>query len=241
MWLAIRLDYKRAVRDGIVHKLDPFHRKANNKPFSATLDANGGLVNAAKACLYAIHLAKKANVKFVLGDKAGQFKEFIKRNNKVIGIVTKDGRSHYAQKTIVACGGWTPSLVPETRSILETTGGSLAFIQLPKSRPDLWTRFDSKNMPVYIWNMGDGAGVYGFPRNDEGLIKFGYRLTKYTNYTDVRVGSRISYPKTAYTEEKETNIPLQALTKFKELINDYIPELRSIGITGTKLCWYTDS
>jgi sarcosine oxidase/L-pipecolate oxidase len=118
-----------------------------------------------------------------------------------------------------------------------------------------------------------GAGVYSLPRTEDGVVKVAYRGTKYTNYATVR-GKRISVPKTAnVTEERETNIPLQALEAIKctcpfptwylvkpnrsvlyvsqqrdsanafrkAYISTNLPELTPLGISSTKLCWYTDS
>ena len=55
-------------------------------------------------------------------------------------------------------------------------------------------------------------------------------------------GQRISIPKTAHvTDDKETNITLQALSAIKEHIHVNMPDLEHLGLSSTKLCWYTDS
>jgi len=65
-------------------------------------------------------------------------------------------------------------------------------------------------------DMTGGAGLYSLPRTEDGVVKVAYRGTKYTNYATTAEGKRISVPKTAnVTEEKETNIPLQALDAIK--------------------------
>ena len=61
-------------------------------------------------------------------------------DKKVKGLRTADRRTHSADVTIVACGGWTPSLIPETEGLLETTAGSVVTIELPKDRVDLWNK-----------------------------------------------------------------------------------------------------
>lgn len=58
----------------------------------------------------------------------------------VKGIRTADGTTHLADVTIFACGGWTPGVIPELESILETTAGSVVTIQLPGDRRDLWDK-----------------------------------------------------------------------------------------------------
>jgi sarcosine oxidase/L-pipecolate oxidase len=103
----------------------------------------------------------------------------------------------------------------------------------------LWERFSPENFPVITLDRTGGAALYSLPRTGEGVVKVAYRGTKYvlltgsscvwirwnprpdkrparyTNYADVK-GNRISVPKTAnVTEEKETNIPIQALNAIK--------------------------
>lgn len=68
--------------------------------------------------------------------------------------------------------------MPETSELLETTAGSVATIQLPRSRPDLWERFSPENCPVVTWGMREGKGIYSFPRDENGRIKIGYRAVK---------------------------------------------------------------
>ncbi|EIW70405.1 hypothetical protein TREMEDRAFT_71288 [Tremella mesenterica DSM 1558] len=210
------------------------------------LDTDAGYTRADKACLYALHLAKEAGVKFVLDPIGGMFDSFVLEgegsDKKVVGVKTKDGKVHPASKAIAACGGWTASVVPEASTLLETTGGSVAYVDLPKDRQDLWDKFGDKQFCTWSFQYSEGIGMGGFPRTDNGRLKFGYRATKYTNYKDHPVtGQRLSVPKTKYSEDPITNIPLHALNEIKKNIIEIFPELVEIGITGTRMCWYTDS
>jgi sarcosine oxidase/L-pipecolate oxidase len=78
---------------------------------------------------------------------------------------------------------------------------------------------------------------------------------RWTNFKNVK-GQQLSVPKTAHTPEKETNIPFAALNAIKgphpplsltstnhaaEFISSHLPELKPLGISKTRLCWYTDS
>ena len=49
-----------------------------------------------------------------------------------MGLRTIDGKEHKADVVIMACGGWTPSVVPEVAGIVETAAGSVVMISLPK-------------------------------------------------------------------------------------------------------------
>jgi sarcosine oxidase/L-pipecolate oxidase len=87
-------------------------------------------------------------------------------------------RPRTADLVIIACGGWTPTILPETSRSLETTAGSVVTVQIPRENKVLWDRFAPKNMPVFTWGMKEGKGMYGFPRMEDGTVKFGYRATK---------------------------------------------------------------
>ena len=174
-------DRTRATEVGFGYALDPFGRESRGKAYNALLDTIGGLCYADKACLFALNKARSLGVKFVFGTK-GTFKSFTYSKSdpeEVTGVLTADGVEHAAALTIVAGGGWTPTLVPELDGLCETTGGSVLFYKIPRESP-LWDRFSSKNFPSYQLGMRDGAkgGIYGFPRDEKGIMKIGYRGTK---------------------------------------------------------------
>ncbi|KAF8852731.1 FAD dependent oxidoreductase [Acephala macrosclerotiorum] len=234
-------DLRRAQELGWAHKLDPFHRKEQGKPHVAVLDSTAGFVAAGRSCFWAIHLCQQAGIKFVLGPQQGKLTGLIsKPDGSVNGIETGDGKSHSAELVIVACGGWTPAILPETSGSIETTAGSVVAVQIPRENKELWDRYSPENMPVFTWGMKEGKGMYGFPRTEDGIIKFGYRATKWTNFEQVN-GKTLSVPKTAYTSKKETNVPLISLNAVKGFISEFLPELTPLGINSTRLCWYTDS
>ncbi|KAF7534342.1 hypothetical protein G7054_g6326 [Neopestalotiopsis clavispora] len=232
-------DVARATQSGWSHKLDPCQRIERFGVHKAVLDSSAGFVVAYKSCAWAQYLARKAGVKFVLHPKQGKVlnvntgadgKPYVETDDKVI---------HPADLVIVSGGGWTPGLVPETEGLLEATAGSVATIHIPENRPALRQRFSPENFPVVTWSKA--RGIYALPMTEGGDLKIGYRRTKYTNFGNVD-GRRISVPKTAHvTSEKETNITTEALEAIKEFISVNMPELVDLGISSTKLCWYTDS
>lgn len=159
--------------------MDPFHRKEQGKPHIAVLDSTAGFVAAGRSCLWALHLCRRAGVNFVLGPRSGKLRRLVSTDSgSVQGIETEDGKSHSADLVIIACGGWTPSIIPATSRSLETTAGSVVTVQIPKENEELWDRFAPENMPVFTWGMKEGKGMYGFPRMEDGIVKFGYRATK---------------------------------------------------------------
>ncbi|WWC61545.1 uncharacterized protein I303_104129 [Kwoniella dejecticola CBS 10117] len=225
--------------------------KAGGGGLNGFIDTSAGFTYADKACTWARHLAEKAGVKFVLGPEVGKFEELLSEDGetgkKVTGLRTADGKEHAADVVIVAGGGWTPSIIPEVENLLETTAGSVVTITLPKDRQDLWDKFSPEKFPVWAYGlMGKSSpefgGFYGFPRTPEGQIKIGYRGRKWTNFqTHPKTGKRLSVPRTKYTTDKAVNLPKKAIDHIKTVIAEIFPELKEIGITDTRMCWYTDS
>ncbi|KAI1775929.1 FAD dependent oxidoreductase [Hypoxylon cercidicola] len=233
-------DINRAKERGWAHKLDPCRRQERFGTHKAVLDSSAGFVYAYKSCAWAHHLAIKAGVQMILGPVHGKVLDVASKEGRPV-VYTADGREHSADLVVVAGGGWTPSLVPEVQNLLETTAGSVATIQIPKDRPDLWDKFAAESQPVIAWGSRQGKEVYSIPRDENGIFKVGWRKTKWTNFEDVGE-RRISVPKTAHvTEQKETRIPTDALNGIKEYIEINFPELVPLGISSTRLCWYTDS
>jgi sarcosine oxidase/L-pipecolate oxidase len=136
-------------------------------------------VVAYKSCAWARYLAEKAGVKFILDPNHGKAVRIESDTTGTTIVHTADGKMHQADRVVVACGGWTPSLLPEVSRLLETTAGSVSTVQLPKDRPDLWETFAPENFPVITYDMAGGAGLYCLPRTDDGLVKVAYRGTKY--------------------------------------------------------------
>ncbi|KAI1410405.1 FAD dependent oxidoreductase [Hypoxylon sp. FL1857] len=232
-------------------KSDPFGRKKQGKTLVGVFDSTAGFVEASKACTWVMHLCRKNGVRFVLGEKDGQVASFIKNSNgRTIGLRTASGAEYQSELLILAAGGWTPSLFPPVSSLLETTAGSVVYFQLPpkEQAPNLWDKFSPENFPVFAyggWSKGHGIG--GFPRTEDGIVKIGYRGTKYTNYEDVQdpvTGKkhRISVPKTIYWPQPyDPAITKQAVDAIKEVVKEAMPELTEIGIKGCRNCWYIDS
>ncbi|KAF1940942.1 putative sarcosine oxidase [Clathrospora elynae] len=228
---------------------DPFHRRKRGKSSLGVLDSSGGVTIADKACRFALHKARQLGANFVLDPVAGAFDSFMLSSlGRVQGAKTKDGKSHKAELTIMACGGLTPSLVPELDGLCEATGGSVVIYKIPKSS-SLWDRTSPENFPTWLWNMRSGAegGLYGFPRTDEGFIKVGYRGTKYTNPRTQDDGQQRSVPITRWsgkeTGEELQQIPVQAMRVIRGFLDEYLPELgeEGIDVALTRVCWYTDT
>lgn len=234
-----------AAAKGLKHGMDPFHRAERGLNNVGLLDIAGGTAIADKGCRFALHKAQRLGAKFVLDAQAGCLDSLTYDGNRVVGIKTSDGTSHPARLVLLACGGWTPTLLPQLDGLCETTAGAVALLKLPKSSP-LYSRFAPENFPSWTFNMRHGArgGLYGFARTDDGWLKIGYRGTKYTNPVTQADGKERSYPVTRWSEEEKiTTIPQQALSVMQGFLKENLPELadEGIDIALTRVCWYTDT
>lgn len=224
---------------------DQFRTQSRGKAVTGVLDTSGGYAVADKACQFALYSARKFGAKFVFGAKSGAFASYVEDNDKVVGVRTTDGKTHAAKLVIVACGSYTPLLVPELDGLCEATAGSVVVFQIPEESP-LRKRYSSENFPVWMYRMRDGAegGLYGFPVDSQGHLKFGYRGTKYTNPQTQSDGIVRSTPVTRFTEgDTITEIPTQAMKTITAFVAEYLPELLEEGheVAFTRVCWYTDT
>lgn len=238
----------RAQAEGFGFGVDPFNLVKDGKGHQGYLDTVGGFVYADKACRYALQLAQELGVRFVLDPQKGHFDRFYEPDgpSSIQGIVTADNKIHKAALTIVACGGWSPSVLPELDGLCETTAGSVATIQIPHDKPHLRQRFAPENFPVWQYKVHAGAdgNLYGFPVDEQGLMKLGYRGRKYTNPQTQSNGAVRSVPVTRWTSPAAiTGLPEKSEQVIRGFLDTYLPELREHGLdlTGTRLCWYTDS
>ena len=239
-------DEAAAARKGVGGKMDPFRRRQQGKDVSGVLDTLGGLARADKACRFVLGRARAAGVRFVFGDREGAVQALVRDGTgRVLGVRTRDGTTHAATVTVLAAGAWTPTLLPALDGLCEATAGSVATLRIPAGSP-LWARLAPEAFPAWAWNMRHGAagGLYGLPRDGEGVLKIGYRGTKYTNPVRQADGRERSVPLEAGEEgPKRDRIPKQALEVIRAFLDEYLPELREEGILveSTRFCWYTDS
>ncbi|KAJ5612566.1 sarcosine oxidase [Penicillium lagena] len=243
-----------ATSRGLSSYMDPFQQRRRGQRHVGVLDTTGGMAIADKACRFALHKAREAGAKFVFGPKAGGLQSLRYNGNRVIGIETRDGKLHQAAMTILACGAWTPVLLPELDGLCEATAGSVILIKIPTSSP-LWDRLGPEQFPTFTFNMraGSKGGLYGFPRTENGYFKIGYRGTKYTNPLQHSDGKERSTPATRWSVaerdgtqpvgERLTDFPRQAYQVIQTFLDKYLPELReeNISILTTRICWYTDT
>ncbi|KAL3431908.1 FAD dependent oxidoreductase [Aspergillus tetrazonus] len=231
-------DVKRATANGFGFAINPLNRKQS----FGLLDIQGGFVYADNACRFALQKAQSIGARFVLGGSEGTLSKLLyDATSRVIGVQTADGESHLAELTIMACGGWTPSLVPKLDGLCETTAGSVCMFQLPRNSSQ-WDRFAPERFPTWTYDIrsGKNGALYGFARDANGILKIGYRGAKFTNPQTQSDGAARSVPITRWTPQSTRQLPLSAARVIQKFVQENLPELITCP-TKSRLCWYTDS
>jgi sarcosine oxidase/L-pipecolate oxidase len=187
------------------------------------LNKVGGWGNSSQALVYCRHVLESKNVHFAIG----KFDSFITNDKNVKGVRCKNGQKFYGNKVIMACGAWTPSLIKEMEGVLTATGQIVCLIQVPKS---LIPKYSWPNFQVWFADI-TRTGFYGFPVNEEGVMKISIHSDGYLTLND----SLISIPRS------DMMIPSEYISKFKLFIALYFPDLADLVELNFRWCHYTDS
>lgn len=188
-----------------------------------------GWCNSSESIKYIYQKCKENGVRFVLGDQ-GNFKELLKDQRKVTGIITKDGTSHFADRVVMCAGSWTASIINMHKNVV--CSGQVVIHFKPSER----VREALKTLPTWFGGFAS-AGFYGFPDNGNGILKVAKHSTGYLN---PRSSDRVSVPRTQCTNVDDT-IPVQALRDFREFLHGFLPITDEEDIVYSRVCWYSDS
>lgn len=192
---------------------------------SGYVNTLGGWGNSGLSIEYLYQVLQEKGVKFILG-REGSFQEVIVDNGVAIGVITADGKRHLADKIVLATGSWSPDVITELRPWLTSLGQPVVHIRVPES---LVERYSSPNFPVWTGDIRE-TGFYGFPISpDTGLLKMAHHGPGFVTKSG---GPRPS---------ETTKLPPEAVTLFTDFISKSFPDLAQIGITSSRMCWYTDS
>lgn len=122
-----------------------------------------GWVEAGKAMRRLADLAVAAGVRLRLA-RAVALDE---RDGRVRGVTTDAGETFEGDVVVVAAGAWTPTIVPELREVMWATAQPVLHFRPRDTAP-----FDAEHFPVWGADI-TRTGWYGFPVNDEGIVKVG--------------------------------------------------------------------
>lgn len=192
-----------------------------------------GWCNSSEGIKHVYEKCKANGVQFILGKDEGCFTNVVsdpKSPKNVIGIKTRDGKTHHADRVIMTVGSWTPSVIDMKRQVIATGQVVIHF------RPSEKIKEMLKNLPVWFGGFAS-IGFYGFPINEDGVMKVAKHSIGYLN---PRKGDHVSVPRTQSTNEGDT-IPVQAVNDFREYLQTFLPITEELDITYSRVCWYADS
>ncbi|KAL7342865.1 FAD dependent oxidoreductase [Rhodotorula toruloides] len=177
----------------------------------------GGWAASRDAVVEAIDLSRKLGVTFVSGEAESLIICPGPNGSDVKGAQTVDGREYRADFVIVACGSWTPKLLPELATNCLPTGQTVATVQLSKEEME-----KHKDMPVPKLTNTAFAAIH-----DRGWL--------------APSGTFPSLPRTTlssgYEKQQFPSVALDALRRGMRRVH---PELAEKEIVETRLCWYSD-
>ncbi|KAJ3107594.1 hypothetical protein HDU96_007843 [Phlyctochytrium bullatum] len=199
-------------------------------------NAGAGFGDSGLTIRYLAELAREAGVRFLDGGAKGTFKQFLFEEGskrRVLGIETMDGTRHHGT-VIVAAGSWTPSLIPEFGEICTAVGQAVVQFDL-KNHPELRKKFSPANFPVWFADVTH-SGYYGFPANYEGIVKVANHGAGFPS-----VGKDGFHYSAGRTSATPPEIPVEAVLAYREFFAATFPELNSLPIYKTRICWYCDA
>lgn len=86
----------------------------------------------------------------------------------------------------------------------------------------------------------DSPGHYGFAANQDGIFKLAIHGGGYMNPTDIGLENPISLPRTIVDHPNDT-IPRDAVVRFRAFLADLFPELATLDIVKTRMCWWVST
>jgi len=178
--------------------------------------------------------AQQLGIKFIAGERVGRFEGTIGGGaGDVGGIRTADGLEHRADRVLMACGPWTPSLVPELDGLITVVGHPLAYVKVPE---EIAHKFHSDVFPGWAADISR-TGWYGFPADPStgNMLKLGVHGNGFVTRVRLPDGRECSVPVPGALP------PASGLTQFRHFVDATFPELRDAPIVKTRLCYYCDT
>lgn len=129
-----------------------------------------------------------------------------------------DPRTLDADVVVVAAGAWTPSLLPETRGLLDVVGQPVLHFAPPE--PGRWR---APRFPTWAADIAR-TGWYGFAANAQGLLKI----------ANHGIGVRVDV-------DGPRALPEDTHALFRRFLRAELPELAELPVVDERLCLYCDS
>jgi glycine/D-amino acid oxidase-like deaminating enzyme len=175
----------------------------------------GGFAESGNVVAWLAGRAKDAGVR-VLPDTA--IASLLEREDRVCGVVARDGSTLEADVVVLAIGSWTSHFVPSLAPYLFSTGQPV--FHLAPARVE---RFDAARFPVFAADIAR-TGWYGFPAIG-GVVKI----------ANHGVG-RAMHP-----ESPSREVTDDERASLRTFLRDTFPSLADAPIAKTRVCVYGDT
>lgn len=188
-----------------------------------------GWVHAKKAMVSAAKEAERLGVKFVGGEQ-GEVVELVYAEGEeikgdVVGVKTKDGKVHLAERIILSAGANCPNLI-DFKDQLRPTAWTLAHI---KMNPDELSLY--RNLPV-LFNIE--KGFFMEADEDKHELKICDEHPGYCNW----VGTGSSRHSVPFAKKQ---VPKASEDRVRDFLRATMPQLASRPFVAARLCWCADT
>ncbi|KAK7449712.1 hypothetical protein VKT23_013185 [Stygiomarasmius scandens] len=195
-----------------------------------------GWLAASKAITSVGRELAQHGVQFIFGD-SGTFESLILSDDgkTCLGVLTKDGTRHLADRVILASGAWSPALV-DLGDQCCSKGWPLAHIQLS---PDEAKEF--AGCPV-VYN--EDVGFFMEP-DENGVLKICDEFPGFTRYKmrqpfGASQPKKISVPRSHARHPTDTYPDISEIT-IRKAITTFLPKFKEKELFNRTLCWCTDT
>ena len=180
------------------------------------LELEAGYAESGRIVMVLVEHAKRLGIEL---REAIAFSQLDENDDRVTGIVLKNGERLRGDVVVIAVGAWTPYVLPFTRNFFCATGQPV--FHLKPRQPDL---FAAERFPVFGADIST-TGYYGFPINSEGIVKI-------ANHGPGREMSPESSQRAVTSEDEK---------KLREFLASTFPALADASIVYSRVCMYCDT
>jgi glycine/D-amino acid oxidase-like deaminating enzyme len=176
---------------------------------------NAGYAESAEVVASLLEEAAEAGVVIRAGVRCAGFFE---DDGRVRGIRTAKGDRMAADAVIVACGAWTPALVPGLEQVMWPVAQPVLHFLAPEV-----AAFQPPRFPPWAADISQ-TGWYGFPARDDGTLKIANHGPGRRHPPDA--------PRSATPQDE---------ARFRAFLSQSLPALAQAPLIGQRLCLYCDT
>lgn len=175
----------------------------------------GGYAESGKVVAKLVAQARRSGVSVIEGVGLRRLRM---RAGRVIGIESTDAVTRRADLVVIACGAWTPTILPHLRGVMQAVGQPVLHfgVDTPQS-------FRPPRFPPWAADIAR-TGWYGFPAMPDGTLKI-------ANHG----------PGRKVRPEDPRAVPPDEEDHFRSFLRSALPSLAEAPLIGSRLCLYCDT